>query len=72
VSDKKDATESVSESENPVIPSPTPTRTRPRTNGTGGRISRTCRFSTSTRLGPIRWVRTSTTQRSSSPSTSMR
>src|SRR5688572_3654985 len=32
VSDKKDVTASVSESENPVIPSPTPTRTRPRTN----------------------------------------
>ena len=32
VSDKKDVTASVSESENPVIPSPTPKRTRPRTN----------------------------------------
>ncbi len=30
--DTKDATASVSESENPVIPSPTPKRTRPRTN----------------------------------------
>ena len=29
---RKDATRSVSESENPVIPSPTPKRTRPRTN----------------------------------------
>jgi catalase-peroxidase len=29
---KKDATSSVSESENPAIPSPTPKRTRPRTN----------------------------------------
>ena len=28
----KDATASVSESENPAIPSPTPKRTRPRTN----------------------------------------
>ena len=32
VFDKKDATASVSESENPAIPSPTPKRTRPRTN----------------------------------------
>jgi catalase-peroxidase len=32
VSDKKDVTASVSESENPAIPSPTPKRTRPRTN----------------------------------------
>jgi catalase-peroxidase len=32
VSDRKDVTASVSESENPVIPSPTPKRTRPRTN----------------------------------------
>jgi len=32
VSDKKDATQSVSESENPAIPSPTPKVTRPRTN----------------------------------------
>jgi catalase-peroxidase len=32
VSDQKDATQSVSESEAPVIPSPTPTPTRPRTN----------------------------------------
>jgi catalase-peroxidase len=32
VFDKKDATTSVSESENPAIPSPTPKRTRPRTN----------------------------------------
>jgi catalase-peroxidase len=32
VSDKKDATESVSESENPAIPAPTPVPTRPRTN----------------------------------------
>ena len=32
VSDKKDVTASVSESENPVIPSPSPKRTRPRTN----------------------------------------
>jgi catalase-peroxidase len=32
VSDRKDVTTSVSESENPVIPSPTPKRTRPRTN----------------------------------------
>ena len=32
VSDKKDATASVSESENPVIPAPTPKATRPRTN----------------------------------------
>jgi catalase-peroxidase len=32
VSDKKDVTTSVSESENPVIPAPTPKRTRPRTN----------------------------------------
>jgi len=32
VSDKKDATESVSESENPAIPSPTVKSTRPRTN----------------------------------------
>jgi catalase-peroxidase len=32
VSDKKDVTASVSESENPVISSPTPKRTRPRTN----------------------------------------
>ena len=30
--DKKDATASVSESENPAIPSPTPKQTRPRTN----------------------------------------
>jgi catalase-peroxidase len=30
--DRKDMTASVSESENPVIPSPTPKRTRPRTN----------------------------------------
>ncbi|MDQ3097624.1 MAG: catalase-peroxidase, partial [Chloroflexota bacterium] len=29
---KKDVTASVSESENPVIPSPTPKRTRPRAN----------------------------------------
>ena len=32
MTDKKDVTASVSESENPVIPSPTPKRTRPRTN----------------------------------------
>ena len=32
VFDKKDSTASVSESENPAIPSPTPKRTRPRTN----------------------------------------
>src|SRR5690242_19356602 len=32
VSDRKDVTVSVSESENPAIPSPTPKRTRPRTN----------------------------------------
>jgi catalase-peroxidase len=32
VSDKKDESASVSESENPAIPSPTPKRTRPRTN----------------------------------------
>jgi catalase-peroxidase len=32
VSDQKDVTASVSESENPVIPSPTPERPRPRTN----------------------------------------
>ena len=32
VFDENDATASVSESENPVIPSPTPKRTRPRTN----------------------------------------
>ena len=32
MSDKKDATQSVSESENPAIPSPTPKVTRPRTN----------------------------------------
>jgi catalase-peroxidase len=32
MSDRKDVTASVSESENPVIPSPTPKRTRPRTN----------------------------------------
>ena len=32
MSDKKDVTASVSESENPAIPSPTPKRTRPRTN----------------------------------------
>jgi catalase-peroxidase len=32
VSDRKDETASVSESENPAIPSPTPKRTRPRTN----------------------------------------
>ncbi len=32
MSDKKDVTESVSESENPAIPSPTPKLTRPRTN----------------------------------------
>src|SRR3954453_15263382 len=32
VSETKGATESVSESENPAIPSPTPTPTRPRTN----------------------------------------
>ena len=32
VFDTKDATASVSESENPAIPSPTPKRTRPRTN----------------------------------------
>jgi catalase-peroxidase len=32
VADNKDVTQSVSESENPVIPSPTPTATRPRTN----------------------------------------
>ena len=32
VFDTKDTTESVSESENPAIPSPTPKRTRPRTN----------------------------------------
>jgi catalase-peroxidase len=32
MSDKKDSTASVSESENPAIPSPTPKRTRPRTN----------------------------------------
>ena len=32
MSDTKDQTASVSESENPVIPSPTPKRTRPRTN----------------------------------------
>src|SRR5688572_30960644 len=32
VSDTKDATASVSESENPAIPSPTPKRTRPSTN----------------------------------------
>jgi catalase-peroxidase len=32
VSDKKDQTQSVSESENPAIPSPTPAATRPRTN----------------------------------------
>src|SRR5215470_15785196 len=30
--DKKNATASVSESENPAIPSPTPKRTRPRSN----------------------------------------
>ena len=30
--DTKDATASISESENPVIPSPTPKRSRPRTN----------------------------------------
>ncbi len=32
MSDRKDLTESVSESENPAIPSPTPKATRPRTN----------------------------------------
>ena len=32
MSDKKDATDSVSESENPVIPAPTVKDTRPRTN----------------------------------------
>jgi catalase-peroxidase len=32
MSDRKNVTASVSESENPVIPSPTPKRTRPRTN----------------------------------------
>jgi len=32
MSDRKDVTPSVSESENPAIPSPTPKRTRPRTN----------------------------------------
>src|SRR5215216_7394428 len=32
MSDKKDLTASISESENPGIPSPTPKRTRPRTN----------------------------------------
>ncbi len=32
LSDKKETTASVSESENPAIPSPTPKRTRPRTN----------------------------------------
>ena len=32
VFDNKNATRSVSESENPVIPSPTPKRNRPRTN----------------------------------------
>jgi catalase-peroxidase len=32
VSDKKDATESVSESENPAIPAPSVKATRPRTN----------------------------------------
>src|SRR5512133_1014545 len=32
VSDQKDATESVSESENPAIPAPTVKATRPRTN----------------------------------------
>ena len=63
----------VSESENPAIPVPDsqadigPGRTR-----TGGRTSWTCRSSTSTRPGPTRWARTSTTRRSSRPSTSTR
>jgi hypothetical protein len=47
-------------------------RPGPGRTGIGGRISRTSLFLTSTRLGPIRWGRTSTMQRSSRPSTSMR
>jgi hypothetical protein len=39
---------------------------------TGGRISWTSRFFTSTRPGSIRWARTSTTQKSSRPSISTR
>jgi catalase-peroxidase len=47
-----------SESENQVIPCPAPAPHRPCRTGTGGRISRTCRFSTSPRPGPTRWART--------------
>lgn len=41
----------------------------PGRTGTGGRISWTFRFCTSTRRVPTRWTRTSTTRRSSRPST---
>jgi catalase-peroxidase len=47
-----------SESDNQVIPTWLPRRIGPCRTGTGGRISRTCRFSTSPRPGPTRWART--------------
>ena len=71
--ERTDVSDHGSESENPVIPSPTPeAAVGPGRTGTGGRTSWTCRFSTSTRPGPTRWARTSTTRRSSRPSTSTR
>ncbi len=45
-------------------------RLGPGRTGTGGRISWTFKFSTSTRPAPIRWTRTSATRESSRPSTS--
>ena len=68
-SDRQAVTASVSESENPAIPSPRPKGLGPGPTRIGGRISRTSRFSTSTRRCPIRWAKASTTRKSSRPST---
>jgi hypothetical protein len=70
VFDTKEATASVSESENPAIPAPTPKRTRPRTNKDWwpNQID----LSILRAPDPIRWARISSTRRSSRNLTSKR
>ena len=71
--DKKDATASVSESENPAIPSPTP-QADPAQDEQGLVAESAGPFDSPRRTlpCPIRWARTSTTRRSSRTSTSKR
>ena len=70
--DTKDTTASVSESENPVIPSPTPKRTRPRTNSDWWPDQLDLSVLRAHSPRSIRWARTSVTRRSSRSSTSKR